>query len=189
MPMSEPLKASISPKAMSTEWCISPIGGQRKPHASNAHPKMHRLTAKNNCTFFMIAFVFFYSHGSHGFPRITKKISAYQFNLWKGKSVKFFLLFPRISRINTDNKEDPCKSVKSVETTTSYLPFASSSLQMSKTKAWRVLNLDCLAKAVMSVAMKAGSSKRSRVICAISANLVFQVFWLSVSLVFFRGSR
>ena len=40
--MSEPLKVNISPKAMSTEWCISPIGGQRKPHASNAHPKMRR---------------------------------------------------------------------------------------------------------------------------------------------------
>ena len=59
MPIRLPLKVSISPKAMSTEWCISPIGGQRKPHASNAHPKMHRLTAKNNCTFFMLAFVFF----------------------------------------------------------------------------------------------------------------------------------
>ena len=140
----------------------------------------------------MIAFVFFYSygsHGSHGLTRITKKISADQCNQWKWKSVKFFLLFPRISRINTDNKEDPCKSVKSVETTASYLPFSSSSLQMLKTNALMVLNLDCLAKAVISLAMKAGSSKRSRVICAISANLVFQVFWLSVSLTFFIGSR
>ena len=59
MPIRLPLKVSISPKAMSTLWWISPIGGQRKPHASNAHPKAHRLTAKSNCTFFMIAFVFY----------------------------------------------------------------------------------------------------------------------------------
>ena len=88
MPIRPPLKVSISPKAMSTEWCISPIGGQRKPHASNAHPKAHRLTAKNNCTFFMLAFVFFYSHGSHGLTRIirtTNKISANQCNQWECK--------------------------------------------------------------------------------------------------------
>ena len=66
MPIRLPLKVSISPKAMSTEWCISPIGGQRKPNASNAQPNTHRLTAKSNCTCFMIAFCCFYSHGSHG---------------------------------------------------------------------------------------------------------------------------
>ena len=51
-----------------------------------------------------------------------------------------------------------------------YLPFRSSSLQMLKTNALMVLYLDCLANADMSLAMNAGSSKRSRVICAICAN-------------------
>ena len=65
MPIKLPLKVSTSPKAMSTLWWISPIGGQKNPHASNTHPNTHRLTAKNNCTFFMIAFCF-------SFPRISR---------------------------------------------------------------------------------------------------------------------
>ena len=44
MPMSEPAKVSISPKAMSTLWCISPVGTATNPHASNAHPKAHIAT-------------------------------------------------------------------------------------------------------------------------------------------------
>ena len=44
MPMSEPLKVSISPKAISTLWCISPVGTAINPHASNAHPKAHIAT-------------------------------------------------------------------------------------------------------------------------------------------------
>ena len=59
MPIRLPLKVRISPKAINSEWWISPIGGQKNPHASNTQPNTHRLTAKNNCTFFMIAFVFF----------------------------------------------------------------------------------------------------------------------------------
>ena len=65
MPMSEPENVNISPNAINSEWCISPIGGQRNPHASNTQPNPHRLTAKNNCTFFMIAFCF-------SFPRISR---------------------------------------------------------------------------------------------------------------------
>ena len=84
MPMSEPENVNISPNAINSEWCISPIGGQRNPHASNTQPNPHRLTAKNNCTFFMIAFCF-------SFPRIS-----------------------RITTDNTDNKKDQCRSVKSV---------------------------------------------------------------------------
>ena len=43
--MREPLKVSISPKAMRTEWWISPNGGQQKPAISNAHPKVHIAVA------------------------------------------------------------------------------------------------------------------------------------------------
>ena len=49
--MSEPLKVSISPKAMRTEWCISPNGGQQNPATSNAHPKVHIATADMSCSF------------------------------------------------------------------------------------------------------------------------------------------
>ena len=52
--MSEPQKVRISPKAMSTEWCISPIGGQQKPAMSRTPPKMHSPTDNINCTFFML---------------------------------------------------------------------------------------------------------------------------------------
>ena len=43
--MSEPLKVSISPKAINTEWWISPMGGVKSPAASNAHPKAHMAVA------------------------------------------------------------------------------------------------------------------------------------------------
>ena len=41
MPMSEPEKVSISPKAINSEWWISPTGGVTNPATSNAHPKLH----------------------------------------------------------------------------------------------------------------------------------------------------
>ena len=49
MPIREPLKVSISPKAMSTLWWISASGGQRKPAMSNAQPKLHITTAVMSC--------------------------------------------------------------------------------------------------------------------------------------------
>ena len=49
MPMSDPAKVRISPKAMSTEWWISPNGCATKPHASNAHPKAHIAVAMMSC--------------------------------------------------------------------------------------------------------------------------------------------
>ena len=54
MPMSDPLKVRISPKAMSTEWWISPIGCARNPHASNAHPKAHIATDTMSWVFLML---------------------------------------------------------------------------------------------------------------------------------------
>ena len=52
--MSEPLKVRISPKAMSTLWCISPNGGQQKPAMSNAQPKLHIATAVKSCKRFIL---------------------------------------------------------------------------------------------------------------------------------------
>ena len=49
MPMRLPLKVSISPKAMSTEWWISASGGQQKPAMSIMHPKMHNAIAALIC--------------------------------------------------------------------------------------------------------------------------------------------
>ena len=54
MPMSEPLKVSISPKAIRSEWCISPNGGQTSPVVSNAHPKVHIAVAIMSCKRFML---------------------------------------------------------------------------------------------------------------------------------------
>ena len=45
MPINEPLKVSISPKAMRSEWWISPTGGVKSPAVSNAHPKAHMAVA------------------------------------------------------------------------------------------------------------------------------------------------
>ena len=41
MPIKLPLKVSISPNAINSEWWISPIGGVTNPATSNVHPKMH----------------------------------------------------------------------------------------------------------------------------------------------------
>ena len=54
MPISEPLKVSISPKAIRSEWCISPNGGQTSPAVSNAHPKAHNANAVNSCKRFIV---------------------------------------------------------------------------------------------------------------------------------------
>ena len=54
MPISDPENVSISPKAISTLWCISPSGGQQKPAMSNVPPNTHKPTANINCTFFII---------------------------------------------------------------------------------------------------------------------------------------
>ena len=53
MPMREPEKVRISPKAMRTEWCISPVGTAKNPHASNAHPKAHIATESMSWVFLM----------------------------------------------------------------------------------------------------------------------------------------
>ena len=53
MPISEPLKVSISPKAMRSEWWISPTGGVKSPAASNAHPKAHMAVAIMSCKRFI----------------------------------------------------------------------------------------------------------------------------------------
>jgi hypothetical protein len=51
--MREPLKVSISPKAISSEWWISPTGGAMNPAASNAQPKLHITVAMMSCKRFM----------------------------------------------------------------------------------------------------------------------------------------
>ena len=48
MPIREPLKVSISPKAISTLWCISAKGGQRKPANNSPHPNPHSIIATIN---------------------------------------------------------------------------------------------------------------------------------------------
>ena len=53
MPIRLPLKVSISPNAMRTEWWISPSGCATNPHASNAHPKVHIAVAMMSCKRFM----------------------------------------------------------------------------------------------------------------------------------------
>ena len=45
MPMSEPLKVRISPKAMRTLWCISPKGEHANPAVSIMQPKLHNAIA------------------------------------------------------------------------------------------------------------------------------------------------
>ena len=45
MPIRLPLKVSISPKAMSTEWWISASGGHIKPATSKRHPNAQSITA------------------------------------------------------------------------------------------------------------------------------------------------
>ena len=70
MPISEPLKVSISPKAIRSEWCISPNGGQTSPAVSNAHPKAHNANAVNSCKRFIVFSTDFISHRSHRLSRI-----------------------------------------------------------------------------------------------------------------------
>ena len=44
MPIKLPENVKISPKAIKTEWWISPKGGQMKPAVSIMHPKVHSAT-------------------------------------------------------------------------------------------------------------------------------------------------
>ena len=69
MPMREPAKVSISPKAISTEWWISASGGQQKPASNSKPPYTQRLTDNINCTFFMISFLS--SNTSSGFNLVA----------------------------------------------------------------------------------------------------------------------
>ena len=55
MPMREPEKVRISPKAMRTEWWISANGGAMNPAASIAHPKVHNAVARLSCKRFITA--------------------------------------------------------------------------------------------------------------------------------------
>ena len=59
MPIKEPAKVSISPKAMSTEWCISANGGRTKPAVSIMQPKLHSVSAVINWIFFFIGSVYY----------------------------------------------------------------------------------------------------------------------------------
>ena len=83
MPIREPLKVSISPKAMRTEWCISPNGGQQKPAVSIVHPKMHNAIAVMSWKCFMGLVLI--SHWLHWFSRIwvDPKIVEYYRKLFK----------------------------------------------------------------------------------------------------------
>ena len=54
MPIREPEKVRISPKAMRTEWWISANGGQRKPAMSNVPPNEHIATAMMSWKFFFM---------------------------------------------------------------------------------------------------------------------------------------
>ncbi len=57
MPISEPAKVSISPKAMSTLWCISANGGQMKPAISSRTPKVHSTIANIRCKRCIMVFI------------------------------------------------------------------------------------------------------------------------------------
>ena len=56
MPMREPEKVRISPKAISTLWCISPIGGITNPAINSRTPNIHRTVDNISCTFFISVF-------------------------------------------------------------------------------------------------------------------------------------
>ena len=58
MPINEPLKVSISPKAMRSEWWISPTGGVMSPAVSNAHPKAHMAVAIMSCKRFILVIAY-----------------------------------------------------------------------------------------------------------------------------------
>ena len=52
--MSDPLNVSISPNAISTLWCISPIGGITNPAINSRTPNAHRTTDNISCNLFII---------------------------------------------------------------------------------------------------------------------------------------
>ena len=56
MPNSEPTKVSISPKAISTELSIMPVGGTIKPAMSNPAPSTISTTAEMSCNLLSIRF-------------------------------------------------------------------------------------------------------------------------------------
>ena len=76
MPMSEPLKVSISPKAMSTEWCTSPNGGQRKPANNSPHPNPHSIIATINWKFFFMISLSFSPRGPHEMRDLVGRAEA-----------------------------------------------------------------------------------------------------------------
>ena len=126
MPIKLPAKVKISPKAMSTLWWISAIGGQRKPVPKRRQPKPHRTTDKISWSFFIIVEFFlptgiptrFVISGGRAealsalttavgqctkLPNArTKMHNATDSMSWMFFFIVFLFLFPRISRIFTD---------------------------------------------------------------------------------------
>lgn len=66
MPIRLPEKVSISPKAMSTLWWISPTGGEQNPAMSIAHPKVQSAIEVASCIFLIL-----YEKGCVGFAEVT----------------------------------------------------------------------------------------------------------------------
>ena len=62
MPIKLPLKVSISPKAMRTEWWISANGGAMNPAINSRTPNAHRTTDNISCIFFIILPFFFLTY-------------------------------------------------------------------------------------------------------------------------------
>ena len=76
MPIRLPLKVSISPKAMRTEWWISPNGGQRKPAVSIMHPNPHSIIATINWKFFFMISLSFSPRGPHEMRDLVGRAEA-----------------------------------------------------------------------------------------------------------------
>ena len=76
MPMSEPLKVSISPNATKTEWCISANGGQRKPANNSRHPNPHSIIATINWKFFFMISLSFSPRGPHEMRDLVGRAEA-----------------------------------------------------------------------------------------------------------------
>ena len=57
MPNSEPTKVRISPKAISTELSITPVGGTIKPAISNPAPSAISTTAEISYNLLSIRFI------------------------------------------------------------------------------------------------------------------------------------
>ena len=74
--MSEPLKVSISPKAMRTLWWISPNGGQRKPANNSPHPNPHSIIATINWKFFFMISLSFSPRGPHEIRDLVGRAEA-----------------------------------------------------------------------------------------------------------------